>query len=98
MVQGSRQVLAAGATGGQPGPCLGPSGEREGREEVGLRLQCRRSGCSPTPAASAPLGNVDLLSRGWAQQSVVYQAPSPADSDAHLSLRTTLWCCSPESP
>lgn len=41
MVQGSRQVLGAGATGGQPGPCLGPSGEREGWEEVGLRLWVR---------------------------------------------------------
>ena len=68
--------------------------EQKGREEVGLRLQCGRSGCGPTPAASAVLGDADLLSRGWAQQSVVYQAPSPADSDTHLSLRTTLWCCS----
>ena len=59
-------------TGGQAGPCLGPSGERNGQEEVGLSLQCRRSGCGPTPAALAPLGNAGLLSRGWAQQSVVY--------------------------
>ena len=40
---------------------------RKGRGEVGLRLQCRRSGCGPTPAASAALGDADLLSRGWAR-------------------------------
>lgn len=30
MVPGSRQVLGAGAAGGQAGPCLGPSGDGKG--------------------------------------------------------------------
>lgn len=30
MVPGSRKVLGAGASGGQAGPCLGPSGSGKG--------------------------------------------------------------------
>lgn len=33
MVPGSRQVLGAGAAGGQAGPCLGPSGDGKGGEK-----------------------------------------------------------------